>query len=110
MSPNPHPAPLPPTDALTFTSLPCLSRLLPGGDLRMMRVAVTLGVPPAFQASVDVDAVKAVFPYGAVTVTVADGGLATPSGIVLPEQRDAAGDDTAVIVVAAVHVRGPAWV
>lgn len=94
-------------DALTFTSLPCLARLLPRGDFSTMRVGVTLGVPPAYAAGVDTAAVAAVFPYGTVSVTVTDGGLATPSGVVLPEQRDAPGNDTAVVVVAAVHVRGP---
>lgn len=101
--------PSPPTpDALTFTSLPGLARLLPRGDFSTMRVGVTLGVPPAYAAGVDTAAVAAVFPYGTVTVAVTPGGLATPSGVVLREQLDAPGDDTAVVVVAAVHVRGPA--
>lgn len=95
-------------DALTCTSLPGLARLLPRGDFSTMRVGVTVGVPPAYAAGVDTAAVAAVFPYGTVTVEVVDGGLATPSGVVLPDQRDGPGDDTAVVVVAAVHVRGPA--
>ncbi|GAB0490348.1 hypothetical protein MMPV_001582 [Pyropia vietnamensis] len=94
-------------DAMTFTSLPGLARLLPDGDFSRIRADVTLGVPSAYTAGVDTAAVAAVFPYGTVTVSVTVGGLATPSGVVLPDHHDAPGVDTAVVVVAAVHVRGP---
>ena len=48
--------------AIEFNSIPCMSDLVPGGR-HNMKVAVKLGVPPE-AGGVDLDAVRAVFPYG----------------------------------------------
>lgn len=91
-------------DAIGFNSLPVLERLLPGGDLSLMTVHVKLGVPKDFVNAVDEERVRQQFPYGKVVVETVVGGLCCGNGIVLPEQGDAAGDDRAVVVVAAVTV------
>lgn len=91
-------------DAIEFNSLPGLGRLLPNGDFSKMTVYVRLGVPAPFVKRVDVQRVRDQFPYGKIIVDVVAGGLTCGSGVVLPEQGDAKGDDTALIVVAAVSV------
>lgn len=90
-------------NAIERNSLPGLSRLLPGGDRRYMRVQVTLGVPAvAGAAPVDLEQVKQVFPYGEVSVQVVPGGLVANSGVVLPDKGDRT--DEIVMVCAAVAV------
>lgn len=90
--------------ALEFNSLPVLARLCEGGDLSLMHLRIRLGVPAAFVSSVDVGAVKDVFPYGSKEVVVVEGGLEADSGIWLEEQGDGKDDCRAVVVVAAVEV------
>jgi len=46
--------------------------------------------------------VKAELPFGEVTVEVMDGGMATTSGIVIPEKGDV--NDLMYVVVASVEV------
>jgi len=54
-----------------------------------MRVRVTLGVPEvAGAAPLDVEQVKAVFPYGTVEVRVLPGGLVADSGVFLSDKGD----------------------
>lgn len=91
-------------DAIGLNSLPVLSRLLPDGDLRTMRIHVELGIPEQFHASVDLNQIYRVFPYGTVSVTLQQGGLVCSSGIVLSEQGDSESDDRAIVAVAAVSV------
>ncbi|MDB5085055.1 MAG: hypothetical protein JWN30_1941 [Bacilli bacterium] len=86
-------------NAIRFNSMPGLRTVLPGGDLQQMKVHVTLGVPTQ-TAAVDVERVKAVFPYGQVTVDITLGGLLTSSGVVLPDKGDR--NDDLYVVVAAV--------
>ena len=66
-----------------------------------MRVHVTLAVP-ADRDRLDLDAVRAVFPYGEVSITVTDGGMAAHSHSVLPDKGDA--NDLIYAVIAAVEV------
>lgn len=74
-------------DAIHRNALPGMRDLLPGRDLKNMCVQVTLAVP-ADRESLDIDAVRAVFPYGQVDIDVVDGGLAAHSHSVLPEKGD----------------------
>lgn len=69
-------------EAIGRTSLPGITRLVPDGDRGTMRVEVTVAVPRPEE--VDEDAVRAVFPYGRVTVLPVAGGLRTPNGTGTP--------------------------
>lgn len=104
LRPNPDNLTFSTKDAIEFNSLPALERLLPGGDLNQMHVHVKLGVPKPFMDAVQQARVQAQFPYGNVLVQIVEGGLCCRSGVVLAEQGDAAGDDRAIVVVAAVSV------
>ncbi|MDI3328335.1 MAG: Lin0512 family protein [Alicyclobacillaceae bacterium] len=88
-------------DAIQTNSMPGMRSVIPSRDLRDMLVRVKLGVP-ADRENLDVEKVKAAFPYGRVSVEVVPGGLATTSGVVLPDKGDR--NDLAYIVVAAVEV------
>jgi uncharacterized protein (TIGR02058 family) len=88
-------------DAIHTNSMPGLRAILPGNDLNNMKVRVKLGVPvPAEQ--VDIEKVKATFPYGQVSVEIVQGGLICSSGVVLPDKGDV--NDEVYIVNAAVEV------
>lgn len=91
-------------DAIEFNSLPALSTLLPSGNLSAMQVHVELGLPDEFHDDVDLTQVRRVFPYGTVSVTLQQGGLACSTGINLPEHGDSELDDRAIVAVAAVSV------
>ncbi len=88
-------------NAIHSNSMPGLKDYLPGQSLHNMRVNIVLGVP-ADQELLDLEAVKEEIPYGHVSVEVVSGGLATTSGIILPEQDDK--NDLMYIVIAAVQV------
>eukprot|EP00189_Rhodosorus_marinus_P008633 CAMPEP_0184750414 /NCGR_PEP_ID=MMETSP0315-20130426/36355_1 /TAXON_ID=101924 /ORGANISM="Rhodosorus marinus, Strain UTEX LB 2760" /LENGTH=138 /DNA_ID=CAMNT_0027228623 /DNA_START=210 /DNA_END=627 /DNA_ORIENTATION=+ len=91
-------------DAIGFNSVVGLKKFLPNGDLTEMVVKVTLGVPAEHVGKLDLDQVRAVFPFGTVLVNVKPGGLAIDAGVFLAEQGDADGDDSIIIVNAAVQV------
>jgi uncharacterized protein (TIGR02058 family) len=88
-------------NAIQHNSMPGLRELLPGQDLRNMRVNVKLGVP-ADSEKIDTEKVKSVFPYGKVSIDVVPGGLLCSSGVVLPDKGDR--NDLVYIVNAAVEV------
>ncbi|RYM06660.1 hypothetical protein EWH99_01995 [Sporolactobacillus sp. THM7-7] len=88
-------------DAIHKNSMPGITVFLPGHDLNNMKVNIRLAVPLDKEA-LDIDRVKAEIPYGTVTVEVIDGGMATPSGIVLKEKNDK--NDLMYIVNASVEV------
>lgn len=73
-------------EVLHRNSLPGMAELL-NGDMSRMRVEVTLAVP-ADADKVDVESVKALFPYGRISCNVVTGGLAAPSGRLNPERGD----------------------
>lgn len=77
------------------TSLPGIRQVAGVTDMKEMQVEVILGVPDE-ASPVDVDAVKAYFPYGTVSVSVRTGGL------IVTEQ-----EDPIVMVNAMVFVRVP---
>ncbi|GAA4067514.1 Lin0512 family protein [Amphibacillus indicireducens] len=88
-------------NAIHANSMPGIKDYLPGQSLDGMKVNIVLAIP-ADQDLLDLDVIKAEIPYGEVTVEVVDGGLATTSGIILPEQNDK--NDLMYIVIAAVQV------
>jgi len=53
-----------------------------------MKLAVDLAVPEAYHGAVDADAVRAVFPYGAVSIKLQPGGAEFSSGIAIPAMGD----------------------
>lgn len=73
-------------DTIRRVSFPGLAAVLPGGDRASMRVDVTVAVPDP--TAVDTDAVKAVLPYGRITVTAVTGGLIAPNGMTDDDGRD----------------------
>jgi uncharacterized protein (TIGR02058 family) len=89
-------------NAIEFNSIPCIQKLVPGG-YNALKLHVILAVPPQYQSTLDLEPVKAVFPYyGSLTIDVQNGGMVAPSGIAI----DALGDvnDDMVVVCAAVTV------
>mgnify|MGYP000945843616 CR=1 FL=1 len=88
-------------NAIHSNSMPGLNAYLPGQSLDNMKVNIILALP-ADHGSLDHEQVKAEIPYGEVTIEVVEGGLATTSGIILPEQDDKS--DLMYIVNAAVQV------
>jgi len=88
-------------NAIPRNSMPGIRAMLPGGTLDQMKVNVKLAVP-CDKDRLDLDAVKAVLPYGQVTIDVQDGGMLTSSGIVLPDKDDV--NDLIYVVVASVEV------
>lgn len=88
-------------DAIHRNALPGIKQLLPGNDLKKMCVQVTLAVP-ADRDKLDLEAVRAVFPYGQVSIDVVNGGLAAHSYSVLPEKGDR--NDLIYMVNAAIAV------
>ncbi|MFD1954423.1 Lin0512 family protein [Paenibacillus thailandensis] len=88
-------------NAIRHNSMPGLVAVLPDGDLNNMKVRVKLALPCDHE-QLDVERVKAVLPYGTVTVEVQQGGMLTTSGIVLPDKEDK--NDLIYVAVASVEV------
>lgn len=88
-------------DAIFRNSMPGLRSVLPENSLDNMKVHIKLAVP-CEKENVDVEAVKAVLPFGQKTVEIMDGGMATTSGVVLKEKGDK--NDLMYIVIASVEV------
>ncbi|WP_448204616.1 Lin0512 family protein [Azospirillum sp. sgz302134] len=87
-------------NAIERNSMPGM-RTLVNGDTSKMRVHVRLAVP-ADADRLDQEAVRAVFPYGQVTIEVMPGGMLAPSGIFLADKADR--NEMIYIVNAAVEV------
>lgn len=88
-------------NAIEFNSIPSIQRLVPGG-YESLKLDVILAVPPKYQATLDLEEVKKVFPYGAAKFTIQDGGMIAPSGIAIDTLGDT--NEDMVIVCAAVTV------
>ena len=87
-------------NAIEFNSSPSIRDVVPGGYDKML-LHIQIGVPA--DARVDLEKVRAVFPYGnIVDVDVCVGGLLAKSGIAIPEMGDK--NDDFVIAVASVTV------
>ena len=65
-------------NAFQHVSLPGIRQVAGVTDMKEMVVEVVLGVPVEAEP-VDVEEVKAYFPYGTVNVTVQPGGLVAPA-------------------------------
>lgn len=91
-------------DAISSNSIPAFRRgNIPGVSFGEMKLQIKLGVPRPLQPLLDIDKVKSVFPYGAITnVEVVDGGLICSSGVHVEEMGDK--NDDCYIVNAAVYV------
>ena len=88
-------------NAMYHNSLPGIRDLLPDGDPQHMKVRVRLAVPREAE-KLDHAQIRALIPYGEVTIEVITGGMITSSGVVVPEKGDSS--DEIVIVNAAVEV------
>lgn len=88
-------------NAISYNSMPGLRSVLPDNDINKMKVNVRLAVP-CDKELLDIEQVKAVLPYGEVTVEVVDGGMLTTSGVILPDKNDR--NDLIYVVNAAVEV------
>lgn len=88
-------------NAIHHNSMPGLRSVLPGGTLDNMKVRVKLALP-CDKELLDVEQVKAVLPYGQVSVELVDGGMLTTSGVVLPDKDDK--NDLIYVVIASVEV------
>jgi len=88
-------------NAIHHNSMPGLRTVLPDHDLNRMHVRVKLAVP-ADKDKLDLEQVRAELPYGQVTFEVADGGMLTTSGVVLPDKDDQ--NDLIYVVIASVEV------
>ena len=87
-------------DAIGRNSMPGM-RTLVEGDSSRMKVRVRLAVP-ADADRLDLEAVRAVLPYGEVSVEVMPGGMLTSSGVFLADKDDR--NDLIYVVNAAVEV------
>ncbi|MBB3109502.1 uncharacterized protein (TIGR02058 family) [Paenibacillus phyllosphaerae] len=88
-------------NAIRHNSMPGLRSVLPGGDLNAMKVHVKLALPCDHEL-LDPEAVKAVLPYGTLTLELLQGGMVTTSGVVLPDKDDK--NDLIYVVNASVEV------
>jgi uncharacterized protein (TIGR02058 family) len=90
-------------NAIEFNSIPSIREIVPGG-YDAMKLHIQLGVPKSMVGKVDLQKVKAVFPYGNIVepVDVGVGGLLAKSGIAIPEMGDT--NDYFVIAVASITV------
>lgn len=91
-------------NAISSNSIPAFrTGALPGVSYQQMKLRVKLGVPHSVQKDLDVEKVKAVFPYGEILeVEVVDGGLICSSGVALEAMGDK--NDDCYVVNAAVYV------
>ena len=74
-------------NAIEFNSIPSIRKIVPNG-YEGMKLAVDVAVPEAYHEHIDVDAVEAVFPYGAVSIRLQPGGAEFSSGIAIPAMGD----------------------
>ena len=65
-------------NAIEFNSIPSITAIIPGGYADMA-LRVTLAIPSALASSLDLDRVKAVFPYGRKEIVVTVSALAALS-------------------------------
>lgn len=91
-------------NAISSNSIPAFrTGALPGITYQQMKLKVKLGVPSSVQKDLDIEKVKAVFPYGEILdVEVVDGGLICSSGVALEAMGDK--NDDCYVVNVAVYV------
>jgi uncharacterized protein (TIGR02058 family) len=91
-------------DAFAHVSLPGLRQVAGIQDTSTVAIEVRIGAPTE-AGEVDVEQVKAQFPFGDVNVTVEPGGLMAPGEAYRPEFGDRV--DAIVMANAAIFVRVP---
>ena len=74
---------------------------MPGGRDEL-KLDVLLAVPDAYQADLDVSAIKAAFPYGQIKVQIQNGGMVADSGKAIAEMGDKNRDMVVVCVAVTV--------
>ncbi len=87
-------------DAIRRVLFPRMRDVLPGGDRANMRVEATIAVPGADR--VDINAVRAGFPYGQVEVRAVEGGHRQPNGLIGEDGQEG-------VILVAVAVIAVGW-
>jgi uncharacterized protein (TIGR02058 family) len=64
-----------------------------------MKLDVLLAVPEKYQADLDLDAIRKVFPYGQIRFQIQNGGMVATHGLVIAEMGDK-NEDMVVVCVA----------
>ncbi|GKY92942.1 hypothetical protein MPSEU_000263200 [Mayamaea pseudoterrestris] len=85
-------------NAIEFNQLPALGEIVPGGRDEM-KLDVLLAVPAKYQEDLDLNAVRAVFPYGKVNIQIQDGGMVANHGKMIEKMGDK-NEDMVVVCVA----------
>ena len=67
-----------------------------------MKLDVLLAVPPEYQSDLDLNPIRACFPYGIVKILIQDGGMVASNGKVIESLGDR--NEDMVIVCVAVTV------
>lgn len=87
-------------NAIFTNSMPGIEAQLPGGDLNNMHVRIKLALP-CDTDKLDKEKIKAIIPYGTVSIETMSGGMLTTSGIFLEDKHDV--NDLMYIVNASVE-------
>lgn len=78
--------------AIEFNSIPSINAIVPGGYANML-VKIDIAAPPQYHDSLDLEAVKAVFPYGEIIgCDLQPGGAIFRSGIAIADMGDTSED------------------
>jgi uncharacterized protein (TIGR02058 family) len=85
-------------NAIEFNQIPSIANIIPGGR-EGMKLDVLLAVPEKYQADLDLEAIRAVFPYGQARFQIQVGGMVATHGLVIPEMGDK-NEDMVVVCVA----------
>jgi uncharacterized protein (TIGR02058 family) len=85
-------------NAIEFNQIPSIANIIPGGR-EGMKLDVLLAVPEKYQADLDLDAIRAVFPYGQIRFQIQVGGMVATHGLVIAEMGDK-NEDMVVVCVA----------
>lgn len=64
-----------------------------------MKLDVLLAIPKAYQADLDLNAIRRCFPYGKVNIQIQNGGMVASNGKIIPEMGDQ-NEDMVVVCVA----------
>jgi uncharacterized protein (TIGR02058 family) len=85
-------------NAIEFNQIPSIANIIPGGR-DGMKLDVLLAVPEKYQADLDLDAIRKVFPYGQIRFQIQNGGMVATHGLVIAEMGDK-NEDMVVVCVA----------
>jgi uncharacterized protein (TIGR02058 family) len=88
-------------NAIEFNQIPSISDIVPGGRDNM-KLDVLLAVPLTYQDGLDLNVIRACFPYGQVRFQIQDGGMVATNGKAIASMGDK--NEDMVIVCTAVTV------